>query len=64
MSDLREKLALSACSGLLAAMLCAPALAQESVKIGVVLPLSGPNAQFGINSRTELTLLFKEYIEA
>ncbi|MFG1427089.1 ABC transporter substrate-binding protein [Roseixanthobacter glucoisosaccharinicivorans] len=33
-----------------------PAAAQESVKIGVVLPLSGPNAQFGVNSRNGIEM--------
>ncbi|MBA4789949.1 MAG: ABC transporter substrate-binding protein [Rhizobiales bacterium] len=32
------------------------AQAQAPVKIGVVLPLSGPNAQFGINSRTGIEM--------
>lgn len=41
-----------------AGMLGAPgaALAQQSVKIGVPLPLSGPNAQFGISVRNGLEL--------
>lgn len=32
----------------------------ETVKIGVVLPLSGPNAQFGINARTGIEMALED----
>lgn len=34
--------------------------AAESVKIGVVLPLSGPNAQFGINARNGIEMALQD----
>jgi branched-chain amino acid transport system substrate-binding protein len=37
-----------------------PAKAAQTVKIGVVLPLSGPNAQFGVNSRNGIQLVVDE----
>lgn len=48
-----------------AAALAAPALtgralAQESVNVGVIVPLSGANAQFGINSRNGIQLVADE----
>jgi len=39
------------------------AFAQETVKIGVVVPLSGPNAQFGANIRNGLEVATKEINE-
>lgn len=52
-----------------AAVLAAPfvsrlARAQEPVNVGVVMPLSGPNAQFGINSRNGIQLVADEINEA
>lgn len=38
--------------------------AQEPINVGVVLPLSGPNAQFGINSRNGIQLVADEINEA
>ena len=48
-----------------AAALATPALmrtayAQEAVNVGVIVPLSGPNAQFGINSRNGIQLVADE----
>lgn len=37
-----------------------PAFAQPSINIGVIQPLSGPNAQFGINSRNGIQLVADE----
>ncbi|MFG1285994.1 ABC transporter substrate-binding protein [Xanthobacter versatilis] len=51
-----KTLASAAAATLAAAFLPAAAMAQAPVKIGVVLPLSGPNAQFGINSRTGIEM--------
>ncbi|GGF69749.1 amino acid ABC transporter substrate-binding protein [Azorhizobium oxalatiphilum] len=47
---------LQACAAAMALSAVTPALAQEPVKIGVVLPLSGPNAQFGVNSRAGIEI--------
>lgn len=38
-------------------------LAQETINVGVVLPISGPNAQFGINSRNGIELVADEINE-
>lgn len=38
--------------------------AQEPINVGVVLPLSGPNAQFGINSRDGIQLVADEINES
>src|SRR5699024_2868 len=38
--------------------------AQDPVNVGVILPLSGPNAQFGINSRDGIQLVADEINEA
>jgi len=48
-----------------AAALAAPALGgrafgQDAVNVGVIMPLSGPNAQFGINSRNGIQLVADE----
>ncbi|MEQ6248175.1 ABC transporter substrate-binding protein [Sulfitobacter sp. HNIBRBA3233] len=48
-----------------AAALAVPALsrrayAQDAVNVGVIVPLSGPNAQFGINSRNGIQLVADE----
>lgn len=48
-----------------AAALAMPALsrrayAQDAVNVGVIVPLSGPNAQFGINSRNGIQLVADE----
>ena len=45
------------------ALIGAPALAQDSVNVGVIVPLSGPNAQFGINSRNGIQLVADEINE-
>ncbi len=45
------------------AALATPLSAQESVNVGVILPLSGPNAQFGINSRNGIELVANEINE-
>ncbi|WP_333835229.1 ABC transporter substrate-binding protein, partial [Rubrimonas sp.] len=37
-----------------------PAFAQQTINIGVIQPLSGPNAQFGINSRNGIQLVADE----
>lgn len=38
----------------------APASAQDAVNVGVIVPLSGANAQFGINSRNGIQLVADE----
>lgn len=57
-----RRAALAAGTAALAA-LAGPAAAQESVNVGVILPLSGPNAQFGINSRNGIQLVADEINE-
>lgn len=45
-------------------VLTAPAVAEEQVNVGVIVPLSGANAQFGINSRNGIELVADEINEA
>jgi branched-chain amino acid transport system substrate-binding protein len=51
----RASLAIGATTIILSSV-SAPVLAQEPMRIGVVLPLSGPHAQFGVNSRNGIEL--------
>jgi len=57
----RSALKLAAIGGVTAPLVAGPAFGQDrTVNIGVILPLSGANAQFGINSRNGIQLVADE----